>query len=351
MTKKNIFLYNPWTEIDHGHARSELLAVKKLLTQNNFDSSILSVAYDFGDTYLNKFIEKESSIPKILQRGPIFRLSKRNSEVRQMNALLEFLKSSSKMNTSQVIITSTRSNMLDLVDQNRFKNIEFKIRLIEPPKNQESTDKLKKILLLSNVSIAIETSDGKAAMEKIGINGIITVPPIQGLMSVGLAKLKTKVGLIWPVSFQENEKKFQILMDSISEFNGIVRLPGNYESETIREKYLGHTFIDRGISDEEFNRHISQIRIAILPHRNYELRGSGLAAILAGSGATILAHKENSFYSDIHRYSKIEDLQELLDRRAGVAHRVNEKSNEIGTNSTYREWTLKCWEEFLFDDK
>jgi hypothetical protein len=179
----------------------------------------------------------------------------------------------------------------------------------------------------------------------------MTVPPIQGLIPGVNKTVGEKIGLLWPVSFEENEENFKSFMNSIRGFNAVVRLPGNFEGKATRDMYPGHTYVDRGISEEDFNGFISQIRVAILPHRDYDLRGSGLAAILAGSGATIFSFKGNSFYNDIAQHASIIPLDDLVKSSNVLTTRLNQELLANSRTSDYRSWTQNCWEEFLFDDK
>lgn len=345
------YLYNPWTNIKHGHARSELVMAKKLMIENDYSCEILSTSLDFGDSQINVNNNRGFDIPKWLKRGPIFRFSNKRYKKQEAKSLLDYLKSNSGNTPYQVVITSARSDLLNLVKEDGLGKVDFKIRLIELPKSKEAIFKLRDIAELPNVLLAIETSDASAALEKLGIRNVLTVPPIQGLIPEDSRTLGKRVGLLWPVSYEETEDDFRLLMDSISDFEAIVRLPGNFEGKATRDKYRGHVYIDRGISEEEFNAYMSQIRIAILPHRNYNFRGSGLAAILAGSGATILAFKSNSFFNDIASYSIIDELDKLFTTRNAISSRLDQELSAPVIRSNYKSWTQKRWEEFLFYEK
>jgi hypothetical protein len=345
------YLYNPWTNIKHGHARSELIMAKKLLIENDYSCEILSTSLEFGDSQININNNRSFDIPKWLQRGPIFRFSNKRYKKQEAKSLLDYLKLNSGNMPYQVVITSARSDLLSLVKEDGLGKVDFKIRLIELPKSKESIFELRDIADLPNVLLAIETSDASAALEKLGIRNVLTVPPIQGLIPEDSRTLGKRVGLLWPVSYEETEYDFRLLMDSIRDFEAIVRLPGNFEGKATRNRYRGHVYIDRGISEQEFNAYISQIRIAILPHRNYIFRGSGLAAILAGSGATILAFKSNSFFKDIASYSIIDELDKLFTTRNAISSRLDQELSAPVIRSNYKSWTQKRWEEFLFYEK
>jgi hypothetical protein len=345
------YLYNPWTNIGHGHARSELIMAKKLLTNNDYACEILSISRDFGDILIDGGVHSESLLPSWLDRGPIFRFSKQRREDQRTESLVDFLKSETCELSGQIVITSARIEILNLVERRDLDHLEFRIRLIEPPRKPEEIRRLRRISRLPRVSLAIETSDAREVLEKLGICEVMTVPPIQGLIPEVNKTVGEKIGLLWPVSFEESEKNFKSFMNSIRGLNAIVRLPGNFEGEATRDRYPGHTYIDRGISEEDFNGFISQIRVAILPHRDYDLRGSGIAAILAGSGATIFSFKGNSFYSDIAQHASIIPLDDLVKSKDFLTTRLNQELLVNPRTSEYKSWTQNCWEEFLFDDK
>lgn len=347
----NRYLYNPWTDINHGHARSELIRAKKLLEENKYASEILSESIDFGDALIKSEPYRNIQIPRWLDRGPIFKLSKRRLENQRLETLVNFLKSKSNATFGQVIITSARIEVLTLVGMRELDHLEFRIRLIEPPRKTRDIIELRKTSKSSRVSLAIETSDGKHALEKLGIENVFMVPPIQGLIPEATITTGQQIGILWPVSFEESKENFDSFMNSIRDFNAIVRLPGNFEGEVTRMKYPSHTYIDRGISEDEFNRYISKIRVAILPHRNYDLRGSGLAAILAGSGATIFSFRGNSFFNDISQNASIVPLDDLIEGEDLLTTKLNQELLVKPQKNEYKIWTQKCWEDFLFHAK
>ncbi len=176
------YLYNPWTNIKHGHARSELIMAKKLLIENDYSCEILSTSLEFGDSQININNNRSFDIPKWLQRGPIFRFSNKRYKKQEAKSLLDYLKLNSGNMPYQVVITSARSDLLSLVKEDGLGKVDFKIRLIELPKSKESIFELRDIADLPNVLLAIETSDASAALEKLGIRNVLTVPPIQGLI-------------------------------------------------------------------------------------------------------------------------------------------------------------------------
>jgi hypothetical protein len=49
------FVTNPWTKMPHGHARTELIALRDLLKVKQLESSILSEADDFGDVLVENY--------------------------------------------------------------------------------------------------------------------------------------------------------------------------------------------------------------------------------------------------------------------------------------------------------
>ena len=77
------------------------------------------------------------------------------------------------------------------------------------------------------------------------------------------------------------------------------------------------------------------------------MRGSGLAAILAGCGIPILSFASNSFFEDIKRYAVIENLGEFTDNHESISKRINRELTNPSISSEYRSWTEHSWEKFL----
>jgi hypothetical protein len=344
------YLYNPWTEVSHGHARSELSTAKIILSDKCSDVEIISFAKDFGDIHIDLPKRKIGNIPNILKRGPLFRFSVAQFQQDHDQQLLKFLRSTPTSLEQQLIITSARAENLKILYDEGINHMSIRARIIHPPEKTKLIGLLDFASNMKNTKIAVETFDGKEFLARLGITNIQVLPPIQGATPIKLNHHRDKVGVFWPVSFSESVSNLGRILDKVKQFNCLVRLPGNLDHKELRNRYPDYTFIERGISEEDFNRFIGDTRIAILPHREYKMRGSGLAAILAGCGIPILSYSSNSFFKDIQKYARIENLENFIDNDILLVRRIENEISNPSNSTQYRRWTIESWDQFLANE-
>jgi hypothetical protein len=345
MKEERVFLYNPWTAVTHGHARNELNLAKDFLRQNGQNAEIISSNKDYGDIHFKIRRPTLSRLPGFLLRGYLFRLLKNQEQKNQVASLLKKLQTLASNNSLHLVVTSCKPNDLILFLNAEFKNISLSIRVISPPESDREIEAFLQINKYQQIIVAFETIDGTAKAEALGGKNILTVPPIQGLANLPDSSSEKSIGIFWPVSYFEPEGKVRSLLQILSQHHCIVRLPGNVNEEYICRDFPNNSYIDRGISDEAFYSYLNKTSLAILPHKGYKLRGSGLAAIFAGMGIPILTDASNSFFADIIGKSEIRQTSSDVLNDIELI-KIEETKTKNHTNQ-YHDWTRLQWTEFV----
>lgn len=346
MNKKRILLFNPWTNALHGHARNELNIAKNLYKEAGVNSEIISLNENYGDIFIETSRSFISKLPSVIKRGVIYKQSKKTENKVTAKSLNVFLKEVRENSPVVLVITSCKPSDLAMFDHIDLQNIDLRIRLISPPVKMLEIKIFKRLLSRSNVLICFETTDGTIEAKKYVSVNLFTVPPIQALAPIKSDDSDRKVGIYWPVAYFEEEIEVRNLLRIFSNESCIIRLPGNVRQSIFGEEFPQNIYVERGISDSLFYKYVENTKLAILPHKGYKLRGSGLAAIFAGLGIPILADKENSFFPDIEGKSPIWDLPTNIKQRNWYEALSMNKNYGAHRNS-YREWSLSQWQRFL----
>jgi len=349
---KSILISNPWTQIDHGHARNELNLVKELANSFLDNCEIVSESENFGDIFIEANRSMLSALPQALKRGIVFRELAKDQIRTYAKGLSNYLE---KIDTKQIhlILTSAKVDHLQILQYLNLNRLNISVRLIAPPLTREEINIFNSVIRLKsapNLRIVFETSDGARRASKFFYKDFGFVPPAQGLVADSLNwKENTHIGIFWPVSYFENETQVVKILDEMREFECVVRLPGNADTPKIRLRYPKFDFINRGISDAQFLEYIKRTKIALLPHRNYYLRGSGLASTLAGYGVPIISSSSNSFFSDLSSHAQIFEMESNLNQQVKELHGLTPLApNE---RNGYLKWTTRLWTEFIGDTK
>jgi hypothetical protein len=349
MKQKSLFLYNPWTGVAHGHARNELNIAKDFLRKSGQSAEIISSDVNYGDVSFEAQMSAMTRLPDLLQRGQIFRFSKYQEQKIQANSLAKLISRLASDNPSRLVVTSSKPIDLILFQNMQFRNLSMSIRVISPPENEREINAFLEMSKNDKISIAFETNDGTAKAENLSGKKLLTVPPIQGISNLPDAINRKSIGIFWPVSYFESEGSVRALLKQVSRETCIVRLPGNVDKEKFIKDFPGNEYINRGISDADFNHYVNQVNIAILPHKGYKLRGSGLAAIFAGKGIPILTDSSNSFFADVNGKSDIMQISSDVLSDINML-KLSAKKNRTSKN-LYHNWTRLQWTKFFEDTR
>ena len=297
-----MILTNEWTKYPHGHARTELRLAKILLERSGISSQILSVSSDFGDiqAHLKKSL---LVIPKQLVRGPVYRKKLINQE-KILAASWGKIISELPKNTPLVITSGFWSQLIQVLRNKQIGKVKF--RLISPPMdnalNKQELQLVFNSLKFNKLTLAIETLDGVEFLnKKLGISASFVPPLTTYAVS---APAPSKIGIIWSVTDQSSILEIKRIINLFENCNLLIKLPLGIEFSELRCTNTRIELIPNGISDEQFELYLGQLKSAYLPHKNYVVRGSGLITSMMGSGITVLVNEENSFFRDFD-FSKL----------------------------------------------
>lgn len=297
-----MIITNEWTEVAHGHARTELRLVKKFVNDKGLLVEILSTTSNFGDIIL-PFKDGTAQIPRILLRGPLYRQSLKHKYKKIAKYWEQALAGETK-HMALVITSGFWPSLLYVLKFASSKKIYF--RLISPPDLKEVKKRdvrlIKECIQSNRLNLGIETSDGLEFFKShFGISALL-VPPLTSINSD--IQESGKVGVFWSVTDPATSEEIIKTLSKFTNIDLLVKLPVGFKSNQLHSVMSRIELIENGVSDEEFTELIRKIKYAYLPHKGYRLRGSGLVTSMLGSGAYVLAHEDNSFFQDF-KFSKL----------------------------------------------
>ncbi len=323
-----------WTEIRHGHARSELESVKKLCANLQIEAAIYSEDLGFGDIHGKKYQKGKLIKYEVNSKHRILRIRAKLSLALNLRRFL--LQPESKYESA--FITSARPSdlwMLLLLPRKKPSSI----RLIDGPKKGLHSKFFMIIyqLLGRDVHVYLETSSAAEFVYQNCEIKLIVLPSIQGLVHQTIQTRNT-VAIFWPVSYRESAQRMHRIIQELHSFDLAIRLP---RGETIPSDISKNLkMVEIGISDSEFLNICSEVKVAVLPHQDYGTRGSGLMATFAALGKPIVTSLSNKCIEDLVQHgAEVVDL-DLSRLRTDVDSLISVDSK---TEYKYREWTLNSW--------
>lgn len=334
MNVKKIIITNMWTEIKHGHARSELESVKNLCANLQIKAEIYSEDVEYGDIHRKKYPKQEFKRNQVNSQHRILRIKSKFLLALKLRRLL--LQSGSGYESA--FITSARPNdlwMLFLLPRRKPSSI----RLIDAPNSGLHSNIFRLILKLlgSDVHVFVETnSAADFVYQNCGIK-LSVLPSIQGIVHQ-TKETRNTIGIFWPVSYRETAQRMFRIIKELDTYDIVIRFPlgATIPPEICKTGKV----IEMGISDSEFLDICSEVKVAVLPHQDYGTRGSGLMATFAALGKPIVTSLENKCIQDlVHHGAIVVDLN-LNRLKTDVDSLL---SNDYKTTFNYREWTRESW--------
>ena len=323
-----------WTEITHGHARSELESVKKLCTNLQIEAEIYSEDLGFGEIHRKNYQKRKNKTYKVNSQHRILRIGAKFSLALNLRRLL--LERESRYESA--FITSARPSdlwLLLLLPRKKPSSI----RLIDGPK-QGLYSKIFMIiyrLLGRNVRVFLETSSAVDLTYQNCRVKLDVLPSIQGLV-VQTKQTRNIVAIFWPVSYRESRQRMHQIIQELHSLDLAIRLPRGETIPSDSSKNL--KIIEIGISDSEFLDICSEVKVAVLPHQDYGTRGSGLMATFAALGKPIVTSLSNKCIEDLVQHGAEVVNLDLRRLRTDVDSLISVDSK---TAYKYREWTLQSW--------
>ena len=302
---KKIVLLNRWTHLIHGHGQDEVVRVKKFLSEEfGLQSEIFCISKEFGDIHKTPPINILNLIPSWLRRGWIFRVSLNRVRTGIYKAweviLLEDI-------DIDLIVVLTSGDFLDVYELISMSNGKSKIYARITHYNPEVLTSKEKMQLCRTsesglLRLGIETQSAREDFKNLKIDlESYWVPPAQGMhdFAVSHEDEDLKIGLIYALTHKPSIESVQNLLERLSTYNLIVRLP-NYKSfNFLKDLFPKVKFMENGLTLEEFEKSLSKVNFAILPHQGYNLKGSGLVYYFLAKGVPTLIGDQNSFFDEI----------------------------------------------------
>lgn len=294
------FVTNPWTKIPHGHARTELIAVRDLLKVKQLESSILSESDDFGDV----LVENDDLLVKSL----LFKMNPLYTILRFWNTRKYFKATINKFNFvaesgDDLIISSVNFEQF-VVAAVFFGRQDLYIRVFScPERNLSKLEKnlLKHFLRKQKFSIGSETKEiANWFQENLDLSTQI-VPPLNKLViesttdrNISDSSQQRTIGIFYPITSTVDIGEFKKIMSIFHAEDVHVKFPIDIP---INLNYENVKIIKNGISDFELNGIIMHMDAIILMNHNYVNRGSGLLTLCMSLGKPIYVFDDNNFVS------------------------------------------------------
>ena len=347
------FVTNPWTKIPHGHARTELIALRDLINAKLLDSSIISETDDFGDV----LVENDD----LLIQSRFFKMNPLYTILRFWNIRKYFKVTIGKFNLvakpdDDLIISSVNFEQF-VIAAVFFGRQELYIRVFSCPARKMS--KLQKIVLkhllrTQNFSIGSETQEiARWFKNNLDLHTKI-VPPLNKLRNqsipestIQINSQQRTIGIFYPVTSTVNIEEFQKIVSIFNIEEVHVKFPTEIPKKLAYENIK---IIKNGVSDFELNSCIMSMDAVILMNHNYENRGSGLLTLCMSLGKLIYVFDDNNFvssYKELYPLISVRDADQIAEH-----HKMNrlldidtENLKEISSN--FVEYVNTSWEAFL----
>jgi hypothetical protein len=201
--------------------------------------------------------------------------------------------------------------------------------------------------------LGIETQSARDHFETIRMDlQSYWVPPAQGLhvfpKSCDFKDLK--IGLVYALTHKPSIESVQRLLEQLSSYNVIVRLPNDQSFDFLKVLFPGIKFMENKLSLDEFEESLTEVTFAILPHQGYALKGSGLAYYFLARGVPTLIDKQNSFFGEICQSNLVipwEDAPTLTDTFLKIALKKRISISRFEESVRIRSRVEQQWKFFL----
>jgi len=348
------FITNPWTKVPHGHARTELIALKHLMKANRQDCSIISDTEDFGDLLLEGNDDPWIKL-KIFNMNPLYTIRRLWKIQRSLNATIEKFRLVSKSD-DDLIFSSVNFEQF-IIAAVFFNQYELWIRVFSCPSRRLSKFQrilVKKFLKTQNFRIGTETKEiANWFKDNLDIRTQI-VPPLNRLRNQGTSKensanfsLQRNIGVFYPVTSSVIVEELQEIINIFRDEEVKVKFPTNVPKGL---PHSGIKTINNGISDDELSSCIKSLDAVILMNHNYVNRGSGLLTLCMSLGKIIYVFDDNNFvnsYKEIYPLINVQNTSEIAEHYKfnGFVGNDKEKFKKIGED--FVEYVNTSWETFL----
>jgi hypothetical protein len=353
---KEIVLLNRWTHLIQGHGQDEVVKVKKFVYEEfGLESKIFCTSKEFGDIHKSPPINFLKLIPIWLKRGWIFRVSLERIRRGIYKAWERYLLEDTN---SGFVVVLTSGDFRDVYKLVSISNGKFNVYARVTHYNPEVLTPKEKIEVSRTfesglLRLGIETQSARDDFKTLRMDlETYWVPPAQGLQdfSIGVDDKDLKIGLIYALTHKPSIESVQNLLERLSTYNVIVRLPNDQSFSFLKVLFPKINFMENGLSLEEFEESLRKVTFAILPHQGYALKGSGLAYYFLAKGVPTLIDEQNSFFGEICQSNLVipwKDAPTLTDSFLDTALEKRMSISLIEESVRIRRRVEQQWKIFL----
>lgn len=339
---------NSWPFVKHGHARSELIKIQKIVRDQGAECKIVAIGRKFGDirfASIGQWATSAGLTKRRFLKGAIDQLI-----CREIAWSLEKAERSIDVNSEILTcITSTRSSHLKYLLPRLTKSRKLCIRLLDSPKSLDEWREFIEVLSSRRIPISLGWETQKSfRLSQDWFTETLHVPNIHSLEkeSDDINSRRNRIGIFWPVGHGAIHSEVANFLQQLREFSVVVKLPGNLSISDFSNSYGGRVkFLTGTVTQEELERALQEVRVAILPHRNYSDRGSGYATYFATNKVHIITREENGFFEEMQDYTKVISLTENYQNLAELSDSCSKE--KVTAKSDLFDYSLDKWMQFL----
>lgn len=347
------FISNPWTAIPHGHARTELNLLKKLIEKNGHECSIISESEEFGD--ILDLRRAHSFQSRIFLRNPLYTLAGYWKILRYFRSTIQKFRKFA--NTGDELIFSSVNYEQFVIATIFFRRQKLSLRVFNCPKSEMSKSSryiVKAFFKNSKCKIGAETKEIATWLSlNLDLEAHI-VPPLTLLRSQikpsskrNYVSKSQNIGIIYPVTSKFNPNEFEAALHSLEEHRIKVKLPISPDPLIDRSNL---EIIPNGVPDELLSNLIYDLDIVILMNHNYMNRGSGLLTLCMSLGVQIFVFEDNNYvdsYLNNYPLIKIADIKQLLGTTILDWCTVKEPEVRMKLSHDFVDYVNLRWEDYL----
>jgi hypothetical protein len=250
---------------------------------------------------------------------------------------------------STIVITSSRLSHLIRLEKLFIGQHKPRIRILDAPSTSREWESFIRFVEQAGIEpvIAMEVKSSVIESTKY-LREVLYVPSHYGLQREipTTNAARNKIGIFWPVGRSFTLRDIEITLQKSKLLHPIVKLPASVEIDRYRATYPNITFIPNGTTDFEFRLYLSQIKIALLMHKNYTRQSSGYVGYFIANNVPVITSKSNSFFAELEEFGDFHALEDYDENLHEFLDYVHNKplSNK---NKVYHDFSTATWKSFL----
>lgn len=338
---------NTWSHAKVGHAQDELNTIKNFLKKFSVEAQIASLDSEFGDISITSLGVTLHQMK--LDHSRLFKPLVDRQIFRDLSRCVRKAITQVQSPSSTVVITSSRLNHLIRLDKLLVGQYKPRMRILDAPKTSREWEYFTRFVNQTGIEPIIAMEVKSSAIESIKYLGeVIHVPSHYGLQreTPSINAARNRIGIFWPVGRSFTLSDIEIILHKSRFFNPIVKLPTSVEIDEYRVAYPNITFIPHGTTDSEFRLYLSQIKIALLMHKNYVKQSSGYAGYFLANNVPIITSKSNSFFAELEEFGDFYAIEDYEENLYDFLVYIDSKPLS-NSNAYYHDFSTAAWKSFL----